>query len=102
MIDGVFALDGDGQIQFAEARALTPGDCATVQQQVRRRVLRWFARAGHLDSADARDMAGRGHGAGFSLDASARSGPSILTEASYSGRSQENGKRAQLTRSAAA
>ena len=32
-------------------------------------VLRWFARAGHLDSADARDMARWHHGGGFSLDA---------------------------------
>jgi len=49
-----------------------PEDLAAVQQQVRRRVLRWFARAGHLDSADARDMAGWDHGGGFSLDASVR------------------------------
>jgi len=43
-----------------------------VQQQVRTRVVRWFARAGLLDSADARDMAGWDHGGGFSLDASVR------------------------------
>jgi hypothetical protein len=43
-----------------------------VQQQVRARVLRWFARAGHLDPADARAMASWDHGAGFSLDASVR------------------------------
>jgi hypothetical protein len=29
-----------------------------VQQQVRARVLRWFARAGHLEPTDAREMAG--------------------------------------------
>jgi hypothetical protein len=34
--------------------------------------LRWFARAGHLDRADARDMAGWVHGAVFSVDASVR------------------------------
>jgi hypothetical protein len=34
--------------------------------------LRWFARAGPLDPADARDMAGWHHGGGFSLDASVR------------------------------
>ena len=33
-------------------------------------MLRWFARAGTLDSADARDMASWHHGGGFSLDAS--------------------------------
>lgn len=37
-----------------------------------RRVLRWFARASHLDAADARDMASWDHGGGFSLDASIR------------------------------
>jgi hypothetical protein len=35
-------------------------------------VLRWFARAGHLDPADAREMASWDHGGGFSLDASVR------------------------------
>jgi hypothetical protein len=35
-----------------------------VQQQVRARVLRWFARAGHLERADARDMARWEHGVG--------------------------------------
>ena len=35
-------------------------------------MLRWFARAGHLEPADARDMASWHHGGGFSLDASIR------------------------------
>jgi hypothetical protein len=35
-------------------------------------VLRWFARAGPLDPADAQDMAGWDHGGGFSLDAAMR------------------------------
>jgi hypothetical protein len=35
-------------------------------------VLRWFARAGHLEAADARDMASWDLGGGFSLDASIR------------------------------
>ena len=43
-----------------------------MQQQVRARVLRWFARAGTLERADARDMAGWHHGGGFSLDAAVR------------------------------
>ena len=72
MIDGVFALGEDGQVHFAEADALTLEDIAAVQQQVRTRVLRWFARAGPLDPADARDMAGWHHGGGFSLDAAVR------------------------------
>jgi hypothetical protein len=72
VIDGVFAVGEDGQVHFAEAAARTPEDLAAVQQQVRARVLRWFARAGHLDPADARDMASWHHGGGFSLDASIR------------------------------
>jgi len=36
-------------VRAAEAAALRPEDLAAVQQQVRARVLRWFARAGHLD-----------------------------------------------------
>jgi hypothetical protein len=72
VIDGVFAPGEDGQVHFSEAGALTPEDLAAVQQQVRARVLRWLARAGHLDPADARDMAGWDHGGGFSLDASVR------------------------------
>ena len=70
MIDGVFAAGAHGQVKFAEPGALTPEDGAAVQRQVRARVLRWFARAGHLDAADARDMASWDHGAAFSLDAS--------------------------------
>ena len=65
VIDGVFALGEDGQVHFAEADALTLEDIAAVQQQVRTRVLRWFARAGPLDPADARDMAGWHHGGGL-------------------------------------
>jgi hypothetical protein len=38
----VFVARADAQVQFAE-------DLAAVHQQVRARVLRWFARAGHLD-----------------------------------------------------
>ena len=72
VIDGVFAVGEDGQVHFAEAAALTPEELAAVQQQVRARVLRWFARAGPLDPADAQDMAGWHHGGGFSLDASVR------------------------------
>jgi len=72
VIDGVFAVGEDGPVHFAEAAALSPEDLAAVQQQVRARVLRWFARAGHLDPADARDMARWDHGGGFSLDASVR------------------------------
>ena len=43
VIDGVFAVSEDGQGHFAEAGALMPEDLAAVQQQVRARLLRWFA-----------------------------------------------------------
>ena len=43
VIDGVFTAGEDGQVRFAEAGVLTPEDLAAVQQQVRARVLRWFA-----------------------------------------------------------
>jgi hypothetical protein len=62
----------DVQVQFTQAAAPTPQDLAAMQQQVRARVLRWFARTDHLDPTDARDMAGCNHGGGFSLDASVR------------------------------
>ena len=65
MIDGVFAVGEDGQVHFAEAAALTPEDLAAVKQQGRARVLRWFARAGSLDHADARDLARWDHGGGL-------------------------------------
>ena len=67
----MFVAGADGQVQFAEAAALRPEDLAAVQQ-VRRRVLRWFARASHLDAAHARDMASCDHGGGFARDASIR------------------------------
>jgi hypothetical protein len=44
VIDGVCAAREDGQVHFAEAAALNSADIAAVQQQVRARVLRWFAR----------------------------------------------------------
>ena len=59
------AVGADAQVHFAEAAALTPQDLAAVQQQVRGRVLRWFARAGHLEPADARDVAGWHRGGGL-------------------------------------
>jgi len=58
-------LATDHQSRVTQAGALTPEDLAAVQQQVRARVLRWFARAGHLEQADARDMAGWRHGGGL-------------------------------------
>jgi len=35
VIDGMFAVDEDGQVRFAEAGALTPKDLTAVAQQAR-------------------------------------------------------------------
>jgi hypothetical protein len=67
----VFEGGPDGQIQFRPAQDLTPEALAAVAAQVRRRVLRGFARSGGLPAGDARDMLGWDHG-GFSLDAAVR------------------------------
>jgi hypothetical protein len=40
-----------------------------VQANVRKRLLRAFVARGHLESHDAKDMAGYAHGGGFSVDA---------------------------------
>ena len=72
VIDAVFAAGAAEQVQFREAGAPSPEDLAVVQQQVRGRVSRWFARAGHLDPRDARDVADWHHGGSFSPDGAAR------------------------------
>jgi hypothetical protein len=58
-----------GGVQFRQALALTPEEVAALSEQVRGRVLRWFARHRLLDRDDARDMLAWANG-GFSLDAS--------------------------------
>jgi len=70
-LDGVFEGGPAGRVQFRPAQALTPEALAAIAAQVRRRVLRWFARRGLLEAADAQDMLGWEHG-GFSLDAAVR------------------------------
>lgn len=56
ILDGVFeSLDGGG-VRFRQASALAPDAAAMSEQQVRRRVLRWFSRHGLLDPDDARDI----------------------------------------------
>jgi hypothetical protein len=71
ILDGVFEPLEAGGVQFPEALALTPETVATIEAQVRRRVLRWFSRHGLLDPDDARDMLAWDN-SGFSLDASVR------------------------------
>ena len=71
VLDGVFAGGPAGQVQFRPAQVLTPEVLAAIAAQVRQRVLRWFARSGLLEAADAQDMLTWEHG-GFSLDAAVR------------------------------
>ncbi|WP_373509628.1 transposase, partial [Thiocapsa sp.] len=71
IIDGLFDPGEDGQVRFLQAPVLTTDEMAAITEQVRRRVLRWFARSGLLEPAEARDMLGREHG-GFSPDAAVR------------------------------
>jgi hypothetical protein len=71
VLDGLFEPLDDGQVQFRQALTLTAEDIADIGEQVRRLVLRWFARSGLLDTDDARDMLAWDNG-GFSLDASVR------------------------------
>jgi hypothetical protein len=56
ILDGVFDPLPAGGVQFRKASALTPEAVAVIEQQVRRRVLRWFAHRRLLDPDDARDM----------------------------------------------
>jgi len=56
ILDGVFDPIEEGAVQFRQASALAPEEVAVIEEQVRRRVLRWFSRHGLLDSDDVRDM----------------------------------------------
>ena len=69
IFDGVFEPLEAGGVQFRQAAALTPDAVASITEQVRRRVVCWFAHRGLLEPDDARDMLAWEHG-GFSLDAS--------------------------------
>jgi len=44
VIDGVMAMNADGQVCLAETITLTTTDVAAVPQPVRSRLLRWFVR----------------------------------------------------------
>ena len=69
ILDDLFDPLQAGGVQFRQASALAPEAVAVIEQQVRRRVLRWFSRHGLLDPDDARDRLAWANG-GFSLDAS--------------------------------
>ena len=76
ILDGVFepahATDAAAGVVFHEARGPDATAVATVQAQVRQRVLRAFIRHGLLAQSDGDAMGGWDHGGGFSLDASVR------------------------------
>jgi hypothetical protein len=60
IVDGVFEPLATGGVQFRQAAALTPDAVASIAEQVRHRVVRWFAHRRLLDPDDARDMLGLG------------------------------------------
>ncbi len=77
-IDGVFepaedAGDIPQSVRFRPAAELTPEAVAVIAEQVRVRVLRWFARSGLIEPDDVREMLAW-ENSGFSLDAAVRVG----------------------------
>jgi len=76
IVDGVFApahaTDLAAGVVFHEACGLDASAVATVQAQVRQRVLRACVRHALLEQRDGHEMAGWAHGGGFSLDATVR------------------------------
>jgi len=58
-------------VHFRPAAELTAQTIAAICEQVRVRVLRWFARSGLIDSDDVREML-TWESSGFSLDAEVR------------------------------
>jgi hypothetical protein len=78
VIDGVFepveeADDVPQSVRFRPAAELTPEALAAITEQVRVRVLRWFARSGLIEPDDVREMLAW-ENSGFSLDAAVRVG----------------------------
>ncbi|MBI3900609.1 MAG: transposase, partial [Chlamydiia bacterium] len=67
IIDGVFDKEGN----FYQANLLSSEEIQSVQEQVRKRVVKLFHRKGILNSDEASDMLSWDHG-GFSLDANVR------------------------------
>jgi hypothetical protein len=72
VIDGVFAPDAEGAVQFYEALRLSDADVAAAEAAVRRRVLQCFERRGWLETDTAQQMSNWHHRGGFSVDASVR------------------------------
>jgi hypothetical protein len=72
VIDGVFDATTTGGIILTAATGVDANAIVQVQAQVRRRLLRVFARRGLLPSDDVRAMGQGAHGGGFSVDGSVR------------------------------
>lgn len=80
VVDGLFERIGPepdptnpaDSLRFHEATALSAQLLESLQNTVRKRVLRHFRRHGLLEPHEAEDMLGWDHGGGFSLDASVR------------------------------
>ncbi len=70
VMDGMFVPDGD-IVRFQEAQ-IDHSDICEVRTNVRRRVLKLFARQGILTNDEAVDMLHWNNGGGFSLDGSVR------------------------------
>jgi len=73
MTDGVFsrtATDEQAEpgVTFLPARPISAGDLDTLTARARKRLIRWFRRAGLLDADAAADMLAWEH-SGFSIDA---------------------------------
>ncbi len=62
---------GEPAVRFVAARPITPGDLDALTARIRKRLIRWFKRAGLLDAEAAADMLAWEH-SGFSIDASVR------------------------------
>ena len=67
------ADNGPQAVRFRAAAELTPQAVAAITDQVRIRVLRWFARSGLIERDDVREMLAWDN-SGFSLDAAVRVG----------------------------
>jgi hypothetical protein len=67
------AGDIPDSVRFRPAAELTPEDLAAIAEQVRVRVLRWFARSGLIEPDDVPEMLAWDN-SGFSLDAAVRVG----------------------------
>lgn len=70
LIDGMFVLELDGELQFYPIPELTETDISNVINAVRKRVIRYFVYRGFFEKFDAMQMLEWNHDGGFSIDAS--------------------------------